>query len=293
MQQAVPLLTANVIARLYFDVGYWTLKDDSSTKSVADVIASVGSKSRKGAVKGIVLNTSNFRKTPEMIDKCKAFLTAAKQDAYRCVIDTSRNYRTPNTTSEWCNNKYAAIGVPPTSNTGMPDVLDYFLWVKVPGESDGECVQSKDALIGPMERRYFVDKNLGDVVPMVTRPVNKATTTKVAVATTAAPAMHAPTVAPTSTLLLETTTNTPTTVVPLATMKLPSEATKNLSAEGQPQVEIKAGTSSAPGTDWSWGVGATLAIGGVAVVVAALFKRWRDDQAAKMSADKLDVLIES
>ncbi|KAF0714434.1 hypothetical protein As57867_003859, partial [Aphanomyces stellatus] len=128
MQQAVPLLTANVDARLYFDVGYWTLKDDSSTKSVADVIASVGSKSRKGAVKGIVLNTSNFRKTPEMIDKCKAFLTAAKKDTYRCVIDTSRNYRTPNTTSEWCNNKYAAIGVPPTSNTGMPDVLDYFLW---------------------------------------------------------------------------------------------------------------------------------------------------------------------
>ncbi|KAF0715944.1 Aste57867_3100 [Aphanomyces stellatus] len=241
-----------------------------------------------------------------MIDKCKAFLTAAKKDTYRCVIDTSRNYRTPNTTSEWCNNKYAAIGVPPTSNTGMPDVLDYFLWVKVPGESDGECVQSKDALVGPSaglffdkafrmqwNDGYFVDKNLGDVVPMVTRPVNKATTTKVAVATTAAPAMHAPTVAPTSTLLLETTTNTPTTVVPLATMKLPSEATKYLSAEGQPQVQIKAGTSSAPGTDWSWGVGATLAIGGVAVVVAARFKRWRDDQAAKMSADKLDVLIES
>ncbi|KAF0716256.1 Aste57867_2944 [Aphanomyces stellatus] len=177
MQQAVPLLTANVNARLYFDVGFWIINNDWSAKSVADVIASVGSKSRKGAVKGIVLNTSNIRKTSEMIDKCKTFLTAAKQDAYRCVIDTSRNYRTPNTTSEWCNNKYAAIGVPPTSNTGMPDVLDYFLWVKVPGESDGECnatSQSKDAMAGPRagyffekafsmqwDRGYFVDKGLG------------------------------------------------------------------------------------------------------------------------------------
>ncbi|CAK4707958.1 unnamed protein product [Aphanomyces euteiches] len=179
MQTAAPLLTANEQSHLYFDVGFWVLKNATEATKVAKAVNYVGSKSREGAVKGIVLNTSNLRRTVDMLDKCSLFVEAASVNTtYKCAIDTSRNYRTPNTTTEWCNNKYAAIGVPPTSQTGYPDLLDYFLWVKVPGESDGECnttQQSADAMVGPRagkffekafsmqwDRGYFVDKKLGE-----------------------------------------------------------------------------------------------------------------------------------
>ncbi|CAK4724690.1 unnamed protein product [Aphanomyces euteiches] len=179
MRAAVPLMTANEQSHLYFDVGFWVLKNATEATKVAKAVNYVGSKSREGAVKGIVLNTSNLRRTVDMLDKCSLFVEAASVNTtYKCAIDTSRNYRTPNTTTEWCNNKYAAIGVPPTSQTGYPDLLDYFLWVKVPGESDGECnttQQSADAMVGPRagkffekafsmqwDRGYFVDKKLGE-----------------------------------------------------------------------------------------------------------------------------------
>ena len=52
------------------------------------------------------------------------------------LIDTSRNGL--GRTSEWCNARGQALGVAPTTNTGHP-LVDAFLWVKVPGESDGTC----------------------------------------------------------------------------------------------------------------------------------------------------------
>ena len=53
------------------------------------------------------------------------------------IIDTSRNGKGA-TTSEWCNARGQALGVAPTTNTGHP-LVDAFLWVKQPGESDGTC----------------------------------------------------------------------------------------------------------------------------------------------------------
>jgi endoglucanase len=38
----------------------------------------------------------------------------------------------------WCNPPGAGLGVRPTAQTGVP-LLDAYLWVKVPGESDGSC----------------------------------------------------------------------------------------------------------------------------------------------------------
>ena len=74
------------------------------------------------------------------------------------VIDTSRNGQGPNdmgtyaatpynqpssviTTLEagnWCNPPSSGLGLAPTANTGVP-LVDAYLWVKIPGESDGEC----------------------------------------------------------------------------------------------------------------------------------------------------------
>lgn len=52
------------------------------------------------------------------------------------IIDTSRNGL--GTTTEWCNARGQALGVSPTTSTGHP-LVDAFLWVKQPGESDGTC----------------------------------------------------------------------------------------------------------------------------------------------------------
>jgi endoglucanase len=52
------------------------------------------------------------------------------------IIDTSRNGI--GTQTEWCNPRGQALGVVPTTRTGHP-LIDAFLWVKQPGESDGTC----------------------------------------------------------------------------------------------------------------------------------------------------------
>jgi endoglucanase len=74
------------------------------------------------------------------------------------VIDTSRNGQGPFDASSyanapydqpasaisalnagnWCNPPGRGLGLRPTADTGVP-LLDAYLWVKVPGESDGQC----------------------------------------------------------------------------------------------------------------------------------------------------------
>lgn len=49
--------------------------------------------------------------------------------------------------SSWCNVRGAGAGHVPTMNTGLPEVIDAFFWIKTPGESDG-CTRilPRDAL---------------------------------------------------------------------------------------------------------------------------------------------------
>jgi endoglucanase len=54
------------------------------------------------------------------------------------VIDTARNGNGPTSDYQWCNPSGRAIGEQPTTNTGN-SIVDAFLWVKPPGESDGTC----------------------------------------------------------------------------------------------------------------------------------------------------------
>jgi endoglucanase len=81
------------------------------------------------------------------------------------VIDTSRNGAGPNPmtggsdadmvdyavapfdqaasisplrSGNWCNPPGSGLGLAPTANTGVP-LVDAYLWVKIPGESDGQC----------------------------------------------------------------------------------------------------------------------------------------------------------
>jgi endoglucanase len=63
------------------------------------------------------------------------------------IIDTSRNGQGPWTPpadhpegdlQSWCNPPDRGLGYRPTANTGQA-LVDAYLWVKIPGESDGEC----------------------------------------------------------------------------------------------------------------------------------------------------------
>ena len=64
------------------------------------------------------------------------------------VIDTSRNGQGPwvppaglyPDPQDWCNPPDRGLGVRPTADTGI-SLLDAYLWVKIPGESDGECTR--------------------------------------------------------------------------------------------------------------------------------------------------------
>jgi endoglucanase len=74
------------------------------------------------------------------------------------IIDTSRNGDGPNSmqayaqppydqpssviatlaSGNWCNPPGSGLGLRPTARTGVP-LLDAYLWVKTPGQSDGQC----------------------------------------------------------------------------------------------------------------------------------------------------------
>lgn len=64
------------------------------------------------------------------------------------VIDTSRNgvgpWQFPTGTysdpQDWCNPPDRGLGLRPTANTGN-ELVDAYLWIKIPGASDGQCTR--------------------------------------------------------------------------------------------------------------------------------------------------------
>ncbi|MHA5053398.1 glycoside hydrolase family 6 protein [Streptomyces sp. SD15] len=89
---------------------------------------------------GFSVNVSNFYSTQDSIAYGKQL--SAKVGGKPFVIDTSRNGNGPYTAGEadenWCNPPGRALGENPTTKTADP-LVDAYLWVKRPGESDGEC----------------------------------------------------------------------------------------------------------------------------------------------------------
>ncbi|KAG6963716.1 hypothetical protein JG688_00008039 [Phytophthora aleatoria] len=134
LKVAVAALSANANAELYIDIGYWILVYPDSASKVATAMKDIGT---SGRVKGVTINTSNYRSNDECAGYCTNFQTAMGSTDMKCIVDTSRNYN-GSPTSDWCNVPTAGIGKPPTSETGVSNV-DYFMWIKPPGESDGEC----------------------------------------------------------------------------------------------------------------------------------------------------------
>jgi endoglucanase len=83
---------------------------------------------------GFALNVSNFVPTPESIAYGERVSALVGNKHF--IIDTSRNGVGGN--GEWCNPRGQALGAFPSTETGRP-LVDAFLWVKAPGQSDGEC----------------------------------------------------------------------------------------------------------------------------------------------------------
>ena len=89
---------------------------------------------------GFSVNVSNFYSTKDSIAYGKQL--SAKVGNKHFVIDTSRNGNGPYTGGKadenWCNPPGRALGEEPTTKTDDP-LVDAYLWVKRPGESDGTC----------------------------------------------------------------------------------------------------------------------------------------------------------
>ncbi|MDG4864738.1 glycoside hydrolase family 6 protein, partial [Streptomyces sp. T-3] len=88
---------------------------------------------------GFSLNVSNFHTTPDV--RAYGVRLGELLGDKHFVIDTSRNgsgppdFRAP---LAWCNPPGLTLGSAPTRRTGHP-LVDAHLWVKHPGDSDGEC----------------------------------------------------------------------------------------------------------------------------------------------------------
>ncbi|MEV6119944.1 glycoside hydrolase family 6 protein [Streptomyces sp. NPDC052077] len=93
-----------------------------------------------GRADGFAVNVSNYYGTSESIAYGKRL--SAKVGGKPFVLDTSRNGNGPydggDPAERWCNPPGRALGEAPTVRTADP-LVDAYLWIKRPGESDGEC----------------------------------------------------------------------------------------------------------------------------------------------------------
>ncbi len=127
------LKAANPRARVYFDAGHsgW----HSATKQ-ASALRQAGAASAASS-DGIFTNVSNFHRTDDEVAYAQSVLSAmGGPSGLGAVIDTSRNGNGPPPAGEWCDPAGRKLGRPPTLTTGRSRI-DAFLWIKLPGESDG------------------------------------------------------------------------------------------------------------------------------------------------------------
>ncbi|SFE10165.1 endoglucanase [Actinacidiphila alni] len=183
---AVEALEPLAGTKVYLDAGH------SGWHSVNDIVPRLAEAGIADA-SGFFLNISNYRSDSELawygklISSCLAY-TATGGAAADCpnqfwpvndaqgwldahvhtapsamkhfVTDTSRNGQGPWTppagvysdAQDWCNPPGRGLGARPTLNTGDP-LLDAKLWVKIPGESDGQCTRGTAGPNDP-ERGY-------------------------------------------------------------------------------------------------------------------------------------------
>jgi endoglucanase len=128
MNESLDILTSKCNGLVYVDVGHssWL-----KPQQVGDLLNKVSNEK----VKGFSVNVCNYRTNDECLRWALRICRIRKKDTF--VIDTSRNGCGPLDT-EWCNPKGRGLGNPPSTNTEHKK-CDAYLWIKIPGESDGKC----------------------------------------------------------------------------------------------------------------------------------------------------------
>ena len=118
---------ASTVATVYLDAGH---SDWIDAATMADLLNQAGVQQ----VRGFATNVSNYN-TSAAEQKFGEAVSALTNGAH-FIVDTSRNGK--GTNGEWCNPTGRAIGTTPevTTDGGLRDA---YLWVKLPGESDGTC----------------------------------------------------------------------------------------------------------------------------------------------------------
>lgn len=132
LRDAVAILGRGANTRVYLDAGHG---DWVPAATLAPALRRAGI----ARADGFAVNVSNFQTTARSIaygERLSRLLGGA-----HFVVDTSRNGNgplAPRGSEDWCNPPGRALGRTPTTATGRARV-DAFLWVKIPGESDGTC----------------------------------------------------------------------------------------------------------------------------------------------------------
>lgn len=125
---AVEVLAAGKDTAVYLDAGHAQWLDVPT--AVQRLRAAGVDKAR-----GFSLNVSNFVSTSETERYGEKIVSALGGDSHY-VIDTSRNGNGPG--ADFCNPPGRALGATPSAATTGAHA-DAYLWIKVPGESDGTC----------------------------------------------------------------------------------------------------------------------------------------------------------
>ena len=128
MKESLEYLTKNTNGIFYVDVGHSNWLEPKVVGELLDKVSNP-------KVRGFSINSCNYRTTKECI-RWGRKVTKYREDDY-FVIDTSRNGNGPKE-DEWCNPTDRALGEPSTCDT-THNKCDAYLWIKIPGESDGRC----------------------------------------------------------------------------------------------------------------------------------------------------------
>ncbi|MDP9456820.1 MAG: glycoside hydrolase family 6 protein, partial [Actinomycetota bacterium] len=127
LKDAVGVLESEGNTAVYLDAGH---SDWVAASEMANRLRGAGLEDAEG----FALNVSNYQRTSDNLDYGEDL--SSRVGGKHFVVDTSRNGRGPAPGGEWCNPPERALGEAPTSETaGL--LADAYLWIKVPGESDG------------------------------------------------------------------------------------------------------------------------------------------------------------
>jgi endoglucanase len=135
--------------KTYVDVGHsnWVGASEMASRLSTIEIAKT---------KGISVNVSNFQTNESSKAYASSVLAGLNNGALRAVVDSSRNGVGPPSNNQWCNALGRKVGT--SSSITQDGIVDAYLWIKVPGESDGTGANCSN---GTSEGSFWLEYALG------------------------------------------------------------------------------------------------------------------------------------